>query len=32
MGQACVSRVTQALGLGLLLTGCGAGRIENGMF
>jgi len=32
MGQACVSRVTQALGLGLLLTGCGAGRIEHGTF
>jgi len=32
MGQACVSRVTQALGLGLLLAGCSASRIENGTF
>jgi len=32
MGQPCVSRVTQALGLGLLLAGCSASRIENGTF
>ena len=32
MGQACVGRVRQALGLGLLLAGCSASRIENGTF
>ncbi len=31
-GQACIGRMTQALGLGLLLAGCSASRIENGMF
>ena len=32
MDGARVIRVTQALGLGLLLTGCGMSRIENGTF
>ena len=32
MGRACIARVTWALGLGLLLAGCSASRIENGTF
>ncbi len=32
MGQASMTRVTQALGLGLLLAGCSASCIENGTF
>jgi hypothetical protein len=32
IGQAGLGRVTKALGLGLLLAGCSASRIENGTF